>query len=204
MLLAGFSVFPSYVGRPELPGIIVGMVQVDSLHRARRRLRQWHLLDWLCWYFLLALCSLLSLTGPRCSASWPVCTNRTVVRSFLAVAFGRSPWSRSPWRFPSCSSTRWLCPWCKGRAGSLCCWRSLELCDASQHLKPSAKVPISSCPFPLAKDCETWRTQIEFKRGLCSSLGFCCFQLTVFDHLCSPCAVRRDTWKPQGCGVTQG
>ena len=39
--------------------------------------------------FLLALCYLLSLTGPRCSTSWSVCINRTVMHSFLAVACAR-------------------------------------------------------------------------------------------------------------------
>ena len=44
------AVFPSYDGKPKLPGIIVGMVQDDSL-LARCRLRQWHMQFWFCWYF---------------------------------------------------------------------------------------------------------------------------------------------------------
>ena len=33
----------------------------------------------------LALCSLLSTPGPRCSASWPVCTRRTVTQYLLVM-----------------------------------------------------------------------------------------------------------------------
>ena len=40
------AVFPSYVGRPKLLGIIVGMDQDDSFLRARRRLWQWQMLGW--------------------------------------------------------------------------------------------------------------------------------------------------------------
>ena len=40
---APHAVFPSSVGRTQLPGIIVGMDQKDLFHRACRRLRQWHL-----------------------------------------------------------------------------------------------------------------------------------------------------------------
>ena len=50
----------------------------------RRRLRQLHLLGWFGW-LLLALCSLLLSTGPRCSASWPVCTRRTVARGVQSI-----------------------------------------------------------------------------------------------------------------------
>ena len=51
--------------------------------------RQLHMLGWFCW-LLVALCSLLLLTGPRCSASWPVCTTRTVMCSSVpAVACAR-------------------------------------------------------------------------------------------------------------------
>ena len=54
--------------------------------RALRRSRQWHMLEWFGW-LLLALCSfLLSYTGPRCSASWPIWTRRTVLRYLPAVA----------------------------------------------------------------------------------------------------------------------
>ena len=76
-----FSVFPSYVGRPMLVGILVILDQDDSFLRARRRLRQWHMLDWFGG-LLLALCSLLSFTGPRCSASWPILTRWTELRIF--------------------------------------------------------------------------------------------------------------------------
>ena len=71
------SVFPSYVGRPKVVGIMVGMDPDDSFLRARRRLQQWQMLDWFGW-LLLALCSLLSFTSPRCSASWPILTSFTV------------------------------------------------------------------------------------------------------------------------------
>ena len=71
-------VFPSYVGRPQLPGIIVGMGQYFSLLRARHRHWQWHFQGWFCW-FLFALCSFRSSSGPGCFASWPVWTRRTVL-----------------------------------------------------------------------------------------------------------------------------
>ena len=82
---APHTVFPSFVGRTELPGIIVGMNQKDFFHRACRRLRQWHLQGWFCWLFRALSSFLLSFTGPGCSASWPVWTRRTALR-FLAVA----------------------------------------------------------------------------------------------------------------------
>ena len=94
-LLAGFLVltlptlcFPSSVGTLELPGIMVGLDQDASFLRARRRLRQLHMLGWFGW-LLLALCSLLLSTGPRCSASWPVWTRRKVLRYFPAAACAR-------------------------------------------------------------------------------------------------------------------
>ena len=67
--------------------LIVGMDQKDFLHRARRRLRQWHVQGWFCW-LLFALCSFLLSSGPRCFASWLVWTRRTVLR-FSAVACAR-------------------------------------------------------------------------------------------------------------------
>ena len=75
------AVFPSYVGRPKLLGIIVGMDHNDSFHRARRRLWQWHIQGWFCW-LLFALCSFLLSTGPRCFASWPVWTRRDCIALF--------------------------------------------------------------------------------------------------------------------------
>ena len=72
------DVFPSHVGRPQLPGIIVGMDQYFSLLRARHRHWQWHFQGWFCW-FLFALCSFRSSSGPGCFASWPVWTRRTVL-----------------------------------------------------------------------------------------------------------------------------
>ena len=77
---------PSYADRPKMLGILVGMDQKCSFHRARLRFGQWHMLGWFCW-LLLALCSLLSLTGPRCSASCPLWTRRTfLLFPFPAVA----------------------------------------------------------------------------------------------------------------------
>ena len=81
------AVFPSHVGRPQLPGIIVGMVQDDSLRSSSTLAVAYTGLVSLV--FLLALCSSLSLAGPRCSASRPFWTRRTVTRFFLAVACAR-------------------------------------------------------------------------------------------------------------------
>ena len=61
-----YSVFPSYVGRPKLPGTIVGMVPDDSLLRSSSTLAVASA-GLVVLVLLLALCSLLSLTGPRCS-----------------------------------------------------------------------------------------------------------------------------------------
>ena len=72
-------VFPSYVGRPQLPGIIVGMDQYYSLLRARHRHWQRHFQGWFCWSFF-ALCSSRSSSGLGCFASWPVWTRRTLLR----------------------------------------------------------------------------------------------------------------------------
>ena len=69
------AVFPSYVGRPKLPGIIVGLDQYYSLLRARHRQWQWHVQGWFRW-LLFALCPFWS-TDPGCFASWPVWTRRT-------------------------------------------------------------------------------------------------------------------------------
>ena len=80
-------VFPSYVGRPQLPGIIVGMDQYYSLLRVRHRHWQWHFQGWFGW-FLLALCSFRSSSGPGCFASWPVWTRRTR----FVVLFGIFTW----------------------------------------------------------------------------------------------------------------
>ena len=56
------AVFPSYVGRPQLPGIIVGMVRDDSLLRSSSTPTVAS--AWLVMLvFLLALCSSLSLAG---------------------------------------------------------------------------------------------------------------------------------------------
>ena len=81
------AVFLSYVGRPKLPGIIVGLDQYYSLHRARHRHWQWHIQGWFCW-LLFALCSFRSSTGPGCFASWPVWTRRTAF-TFLVLACAR-------------------------------------------------------------------------------------------------------------------
>ena len=65
------AVFPSYVGRPKLLGVIVGLDQYYSLLRARHRQWQWHvqvvaaLVDdygsgmfyWFYWWMQFALCS---------------------------------------------------------------------------------------------------------------------------------------------------
>ena len=68
-------------------------VKRTRLTFARRRLRQLHMLGWFGW-LLLALCSLLLSTGPRCSASWPVCTRRTVARGVQAIGLsGSNSWS---------------------------------------------------------------------------------------------------------------
>ena len=85
------AVFPSYVGRPELPGIIVGLDQKDFLHRARRRLRQWHVLSWV---LLVAFRAVRKSSCRFChgaeAASWQVRTKRTVMRSSVpAVACAR-------------------------------------------------------------------------------------------------------------------
>ena len=61
----------------------------SSLCRARRRPRRWHAPGWFSSAFLLALCSSLSLAGPRCSASRLFWTRRTVTRFFLTVACAR-------------------------------------------------------------------------------------------------------------------
>ena len=60
-----------------------------SLCRTRRRPRRWHAPGWFSSAFLLALCSSLSLAGPRCSASRLFWTRRTVMRFFLTVACAR-------------------------------------------------------------------------------------------------------------------
>ena len=72
------SVFPLVVDRPEMPRIMAGMYQMDSsslvvVHGSG-----------MCKAGImvtmhLALCFFLS-SGPRCSASWPVRTRRTVAR----------------------------------------------------------------------------------------------------------------------------
>ena len=46
---SAYAVSPSFVGWPELPSIMAGMNQKDSIHCARGRLRQWHMQGWFCW-----------------------------------------------------------------------------------------------------------------------------------------------------------
>ena len=60
-----------------------------SFRRPRRRPRRWHAPGWFSSVFLLALCSSLSLAGPRCLASRPFWIRRTVTRFFLTVACAR-------------------------------------------------------------------------------------------------------------------
>ena len=81
------AVVPSHVGMPQLPGVIVGMVQHDSLRSSSTPAVAYTGLVSLV--FLLALCSSLSLAGPRCSASRLFWTRRTVMRFFLTVACAR-------------------------------------------------------------------------------------------------------------------
>ena len=57
-----------------------------SSRPSHRRPRRWHAPGWFSSVFLLALCSSLSLAGPRCSASRLFGTRRTVTRFFLTVA----------------------------------------------------------------------------------------------------------------------
>ena len=63
-----YSVFPSCVGRPKLPGIIVGMVQDDSLLRSSSTPAEasaWLVMQ----VFLLALCSYAPI-GQLCALFW--------------------------------------------------------------------------------------------------------------------------------------
>ena len=62
---------------------------LPSLRRPRRRLRRWHAPGWFSSAFLLALCSSLSLAGPRFSTSRLFWTRRTVMRFFFTVACAR-------------------------------------------------------------------------------------------------------------------
>ena len=61
---------------------------LPSLRRTRRRPRRWHA-PGCSSVFLLALCSSLSLAGPRCLASRPFWTRRTVTRFFFTMACAR-------------------------------------------------------------------------------------------------------------------
>ena len=62
---------------------------LPSLRRPRRRPRRWHAPGWFSSVFLLALCSSLSLAGPRCFPSRPFWTRRTVTRFFFTMACAR-------------------------------------------------------------------------------------------------------------------
>ena len=62
---------------------------LPSLRRPRRRLRRWHAPGWFSSAFLLALCSSLSLAGPRFSTSRLFWTRRTVMRFSFTVACAR-------------------------------------------------------------------------------------------------------------------
>ena len=66
--------------RTKLLGIIEGMDQNDSSLRSSSTPAVASA-GLVMLVFLIALCSSWSLAGTRCSASWPVCTNRTVMRS---------------------------------------------------------------------------------------------------------------------------
>ena len=81
------AVFPSFVGMPELPGILAGMFQKDSgaliVVSGRACPRPVLLI------LHLALCSFLLSLALRCSAARPLWTRRTVLRVLLAVACAR-------------------------------------------------------------------------------------------------------------------
>ena len=75
--------------RPKVLCILVGVDQKDncaaSLWPRSSPTSAW---SWLALLVLrFALCSLLLSTGPRCSASWPVWTRRTVMCSGLSTGF---------------------------------------------------------------------------------------------------------------------
>ena len=128
------AVFPSYVGRPKLAGIIVGMNLKDFFHCARRRLRQWHTQGWFCWLLSRCVPSMLS-SGPdarhHCRygpdgqlrgeilADMVLMVQTAANCGFSAVSRlstspswfrGSSLWSLRPKRFTSGAWIRWLMP----------------------------------------------------------------------------------------------
>ena len=75
------AVFYCVVGRPKMLVIMAGMFQKDSY--AARKLRPslmpvWHVQGWYCWFFTSS-CVPSYAVRPRCSASRPVWTRRTVL-----------------------------------------------------------------------------------------------------------------------------
>ena len=88
-LVHGWSVFPLVDDWPQMLGIMAGMDQKDS-NSTRSLLRSPSALAVVCAWLvlrvvLLALCSLLLSSGPRCSTLWPVWTRGAAMQRDLAA-----------------------------------------------------------------------------------------------------------------------
>ena len=123
------AVFPSLVGRPKLPGIIVGMDQKDFLHRARRQLWQWHMLGWFYWY----------------------CTSRCVPSCFRQASDARHHGRCEPkGQLCALRSRQWLVQ------GSFCWWRNSggHACCA----QPQVPVVQTAEKLRIFRSCSSSRT----------------------------------------------